>query len=42
MMERGEQFSRKLMESRPKIAKLAAPFLADGSVSSILNDIRLK
>ncbi|TRY69033.1 hypothetical protein TCAL_01418 [Tigriopus californicus] len=31
MMERGEQFLRKLSESRPKIAKLSAPFLRHGT-----------
>lgn len=33
MLKRGEQFLKRLMETRPKIVKLAAPFLTDGSVS---------
>lgn len=33
MLRRGEQFLDKLMDARPKIAKLAVPFLTDGSAS---------
>lgn len=35
MLKRGEHFLNKLAEARPKIAKLAEPFLKDGSVGRI-------
>lgn len=36
MKKRGDQFLKKLMESRPKIRRLTAPFITDGSVKSPL------
>lgn len=32
MLHRGEVFLKKLAEARGKVAKLAAPFIVDGSV----------
>lgn len=39
MLERGKHFLNKLTESRDKVAKTAAPFIVDGSVSNILMNI---
>lgn len=33
MLHRGEVFLKRLMETRGKVAKLAARFITDGSVS---------